>query len=55
MSDTARPDPRSFWPDADQVGKIVGNDLDGLFTKNQYGPNEAMKRIVAEVTAYYNT
>ncbi len=54
MATTARPDPRSFWPDADQVGKIVGSHLDGTFSKNAYSPSEAMKRIVADVTAYYH-
>jgi ABC-type glycerol-3-phosphate transport system substrate-binding protein len=53
LSETARPDPRAFWKDADEVGQIVGRHLTATFRRNEYGPAEAMRRIVADVNAYY--
>lgn len=53
MAETSRPDARAFWKDADQVGVIVGNHLSATFYRNEYGPAEALRRIVADVHAYY--
>ncbi len=53
LNETGRPDPRAFWKNADEVGEIVSRHLQATLLRNEYGPAEAMRRLVADVNAYY--
>ncbi|MBI3970563.1 MAG: sugar ABC transporter substrate-binding protein [Chloroflexi bacterium] len=53
MAETARPDPRAFWKEADQVGKIVGNYMSATMLRNEMGVAQAMKQAMEEVRGFY--
>ncbi|MGH2371161.1 MAG: ABC transporter substrate-binding protein, partial [Chloroflexota bacterium] len=53
MAETARPDPRAFWKDADIVGKIVGNYMNATLIRNEMPVAQAMKAAMEEVRGYY--
>jgi multiple sugar transport system substrate-binding protein len=54
MAETARPDPRAFWKDANEVGPIVENKyMQPMFQLNEWPVPEAMRRCMAEVRAFY--
>jgi ABC-type glycerol-3-phosphate transport system substrate-binding protein len=54
MAETARPDPRSFWKDADHVGpNIVQKYMDATMLRNEMPVAAAMKAAMEEVRGYY--
>jgi len=53
MAETARPDPRAFWKDADQVGEIVGRYMQATLIRNELPVAQAMKAAMEEVRGYY--
>jgi multiple sugar transport system substrate-binding protein len=55
MADTARPDPRAFWKDADQVGAIMGNYMNATLIRNEMPVAQAMRQAMAEVRGYYGS
>ena len=53
MAETARPDPRSFWKDADQVGAVIGRYMSATLIRNEMTVAQAMKAAMEEVRGYY--
>jgi multiple sugar transport system substrate-binding protein len=53
MAETARPDPRAFWKDADVVGAIVDKYLQATLIRNELPVAQAMKAATEEVRGYY--
>ena len=53
-SETARPDPRALWKDADVVGPIVENTyFQASYERNALPVQEAVRRAMADVRAHY--
>lgn len=53
MADTARPDPRAFWKEANEVGKIVGGYMNATLLKNEMPVKQAMSKAMEEVRGFY--
>ncbi len=53
MAETARPDPRSFWKDADQVAGIIGQYMSATMLRNEMTVAQAMKQAMEDVRGYY--
>jgi hypothetical protein len=53
MADTARADPRAFWKDADQVGRLIGAHMSASLIRNEESVPQAMQAAMEEVRGYY--
>jgi multiple sugar transport system substrate-binding protein len=53
MAETARPDARAFWKDANQVEAIIRKYLDQSFARNEITVAQATKQAMDEVRGYY--
>lgn len=53
MADSARPDPRAFWKDANEVGSIIGKYMDITMIKNELPVKQAMQEAMGEVRGFY--
>lgn len=53
MAETARPDPRAFWKDANQVGSMIGAHMSASMQRNEVPLPAAMKAAMDEVRGFY--